>query len=87
MYWFKSLCSGNWGKGNEQLASVIADDKWARHLFESAYKGFLDQKEINEMIEGKDFWMNPAEVKRRLEKRNKVAKKSKKNPKVKLKRG
>ena len=29
------------------------------------------------MIDGKDFWMDPTEVKRRLEKRNKTAKKKK----------
>tara|TARA_B100001105_G_C22168878_1_gene347662 strand:+ start:32 stop:634 length:603 start_codon:yes stop_codon:yes gene_type:complete len=86
-FMFHTYSSGNWGKGNEQLASVIADDKWARHLFNSVYKGFLDAKEIKEMIDGKDFWMDPTEVKRRLEKRNKVAKKSKKKPKARLKRG
>lgn len=77
-FMFHTYSSGNWGKGNEQLASVIADDKWARHLFTEVYKGFLEPKEINEMIEGKDFWMDPSEVKKRLEKRNsKVKKKSK----------
>ena len=86
-FMFHTYSSGNWGKGNEQIASALANDKWARHLFNSVYKGFLDAKEIKEMIDGKDFWMDPTEVKRRLEKRNKVAKKSKKNPKVKLKRG
>ena len=45
-FMFHTYSSGNWGKGNEQLASVIADDKWARHLFNSVYKGFLDAKEI-----------------------------------------
>ena len=74
-FMFHTYSSGNWGKGNEQLASVIADDKWARHLFNAVYKGFLDIKEIKEMIDGKDFWMDPTEVKRRLDKRNKVAKK------------
>jgi len=85
-FMFHTYSSGNWGKGNEQLASVIADDKWARHLFNSAYKGFLDPKEINEMIDGKDFWMDPTEVKKRLEKRNKVAKR-KQNKKAKAIRG
>ena len=82
-FMFHTYSSGNWGKGNEQLASVIADDKWARHLFNSVYKGFLDTKEINDMIDGKDFWMDPGEVKKRLDKRNKVAKKTKiKKPKA-----
>jgi hypothetical protein len=83
---FHTYSSGNWGKGNEQIASALANDKWARHLFNQVYKGFLEPKEIKEMIDGKDFWMDPTEVKKRLEKRNKVAKKNKKNPKARLKR-
>ena len=74
-FMFHTYSSGNWGKGNEQIASALANDKWARHLFNQVYKGFLEPKEITEMIEGKDFWMNPDEVKKRLDKRNKQAKK------------
>ena len=58
------------------IASALANDKWARHLFNSVYKGFLEIKEIKEMIDGKDFWMDPTEVKERLDKRNKHAKKT-----------
>ena len=82
-FMFHTYSSGNWGKGNEQLAAVVANDKWAKHLFDSVYKGFLDPKEIKEIVEGKDFWMDPAEVNRRLEKRNKLAKR---NPPKKLMR-
>ena len=70
-FMFHTYSSGNWGKGSEQLAGVMADDKWARHLFNTVYKGFLEPKEIKEMIDGKDFWMIPAEVNKRLEARNK----------------
>ena len=71
-FMFHTYSSGNWGKGSEQLANVMADDKWARHLFNTVYKGFLDPKEMESMIDGKDLWMNPAEVGKRLEKRNKL---------------
>ena len=62
----------------------MADDKWARHLFNTVYKGFLDPKEMESMIDGKDLWMNPAEVGKRLEKRNNLAKKAR-GPKKKQK--
>ena len=75
-FMFHTYSSGNWGKGSDQLANVMADDKWARHLFNTVYKGFLDPKEMSAMIDGKDLWMNPAEVGKRLEKRNDLAKKS-----------
>ena len=74
-FMFHTYSSGNWGKGSDQLANVMADDKWARHLFNSVYKGFLKPQEIKEMIDGKDFWMNPAEVNKRLAARNNIAKK------------
>ena len=76
-FMFHTYSSGNWGKGSEQLANVMADDKWARHLFNTVYKGFLDPKEMESMIDGKDLWMNPAEVGKRLDKRNKLALKGK----------
>ncbi len=70
-FMFHTYSSGNWGKGSEQLAGVMADDKWARHLFNTVYKEFLNTKELQEIIGGKDYWMNPAEVNKRLEARNK----------------
>ncbi len=73
--------SGNWGKGSDQLQGVLADDKWARHLFNQVYKGFLKPIEIKELIDGKDFWMNPSEVNKRLAARNNAVKKTKKKEK------
>ena len=40
-FMFHTYSSGNWGKGSDQLANVMADDKWARHLFNQVYKGFF----------------------------------------------
>ena len=80
-FMFHTYSSGNWGKGSDQLANVMADDKWARHLFNQVYKGFLKPQEIKEMIDGKDFWMNPAEVNKRLTARNNIAKKKTKKEK------
>ena len=80
-FMFHTYSSGNWGKGSDQLANVMAGDKWARHLFNQVYKGFLKPQEIKEMIDGKDFWMNPAEVNKRLTARNNIAKKKTKKEK------
>ena len=49
-YMFHTYSSGNWGKGSEQLQGVMADDKWARHLFNQVYKGFLKPQEIKDLI-------------------------------------
>ena len=76
-FMFHTYSSGNWGKGSEQLQGVMADDKWARHLFNQVYKGFLKPQEIKDLIDGKDLWMNPAEVNKRLAQRNTIAKRAK----------
>ena len=76
-FMFHTYSSGNWGKGSELVANVQADDKGARHLFNPVYKDFLSVKEIKEIVDGKDLWMNPAEVKKRLEARNKAHEKGK----------
>ena len=75
-FMFHTYSSGNWGKGSEQLQGVMADDKWARHLFNQVYKGFLKPQEIKDLIDGKDLWMNPAEVNKRLAARNKQVKRA-----------
>ena len=81
-FMFHTYSSGNWGKGNEQIANVQADDKWARHLFQSVYKDFLTPQELKQMVDGKDFWMTPSEVTKRLETRNKKIKRTR-GPKAK----
>lgn len=81
-FMFHTYSSGNWGKGHEQLESVMADNKWATQLFKQVYKDFLTDKEIEEMIRGKDYWMTPDQVTKRLELRNKAANKKSKGPKT-----
>ena len=66
--------SGSWGKGNELIAKAIATDNWANNLMRKTYEHFLTSKEIEDVIAGKDIWMEQKEVIQRLEKRNKKMK-------------
>ena len=86
-FMFHTYSSGNWGKGSEQLQGVMADDKWAKHLFNQVYKGFLKPQEIKDLIEGKDLWMNPAEVNKRLAARNVSVKRANKKQKKEITNG
>ena len=70
-FMFHTYSSGNWGKGHEQLEAVVADDKWARKLFQDVYKDFLTPAELKEMMSGRDFWLSAPDVTKRLEARNK----------------
>jgi ATP-dependent protease ClpP protease subunit len=86
-FMFHTYSSGNWGKGSEQLQGVMADDKWAKHLFNQVYKAFLKPQEIKDLIDGKDLWMNPAEVNKRLAARNVSVKRANKKQKKEITNG
>jgi len=56
------------------IAKAIATDNWANNLMRKTYQYFLTDKEIEDVIAGKDIWMEQKEVIQRLEKRNKKMK-------------
>lgn len=70
IFMFHNFSGGTIGKGNEMMAQVHHNDKWARGLMESIYKDFFTQDEIDSILEGKDYWLSPDEVTERLTKRN-----------------
>jgi len=57
------------------------EDKWSKHLLESIYKDFFTDAEIEEIANGRDFWMAPEEVQKRLEARQKIYEKEAAKPK------
>ena len=77
IFMFHNFSGGSIGKGNEMMAQVHHNDKWARGLMESIYKDFFTQEEIDSILEGKDYWLSPDEVTERLQKRNEILEKKK----------
>lgn len=75
IFMFHNFSGGTIGKGNEMMAQVHHNDKWARGLMESIYKDFFTQEEIDSILEGKDYWMSPDEVTERLKLRNDILEK------------
>jgi len=71
---FHNYSSGLVGKGSELLDQVTHYQQWALDLFHSMYDNFLTPTEFEDMLKGKDIWMSPDEVTKRLEKRNKSKK-------------
>ena len=61
--------AGMSGKGHEMKARQEFTDRSLNEAFKSFYKGFLTDKEMAEIIDGKDMWMDSADVEKRWAKR------------------
>ena len=70
IFMFHNFSGGTIGKGNEMMAQVHHNDKWARELMGRIYKDFFTDDEIESILEGKDYWLSPDEVTERLTQRN-----------------
>lgn len=60
---------GTFGKGSDMHAQLNHEKQWSEKLFKSVYRDFLTEKEITEILEGKDYWMDVEEVAERMNKR------------------
>lgn len=54
--------AGMMGKGHEMKARQEFTDKSLNEAFKTFYCGFLSDKEMEEVIDGKDMWMGKTEV-------------------------
>lgn len=69
MFMFHNYSGFSIGKGNEMKEQIFHEEKWAKNLLTKLYAGFLTKDEIQEICNGRDIWMGPEEVGKRLEKR------------------
>lgn len=78
---------GAFGKQSDVISHASFVDKQVRNLMGSVYKDFLTDKELEEVIMGKELWFDAEEIVRRLELRaelqEKKAKAQSKNNKLK----
>ena len=58
---------GTAGKGNEMKSHGLFINKHMPMVFKKVYTGFLTETEIDDVIEGKDIWLNGDEVLERFE--------------------
>jgi ATP-dependent protease ClpP protease subunit len=66
------------GKQSEIVDHVKYTKVWLEDLANDIYEGFLTSEEIVKCIEGKEYWFNEEEIKKRLENRNKYFEKKNK---------
>lgn len=62
---------GTIGKGNEMHAQIDFEKRWISALTKDIYKHFLSPSEIEQVLEGKDFWFTAEETWDRLGNRQK----------------
>lgn len=58
------------GKGNDVALRVKYSEQYFKKLASDLYKGFLTEREIDQVVQGKDYWMDSDEVIERLNTRN-----------------
>lgn len=69
---FHNFSGGSRGKGNEMKLQIDATVRWFNKLAKDIYYPFLTHDEIDNMIDGKDIWMESEEIRKRLKKMVKI---------------
>jgi ATP-dependent protease ClpP protease subunit len=73
-----SATFGAFGKQSDVISHASFVDKQVRTLMHSVYKDFLTDKELEEVIMGKEMWFDAEEIVRRLELRAQLQEKREK---------
>lgn len=66
MFMFHNYSGGSIGKGNEMYDQAMFERSWSLELFTQIYSGFLQDEEIEAMLDGKDVWLTSQQVLERL---------------------
>lgn len=85
-FMFHTFSSASFGKQHEMQAQVLLEKDWGRKLISQVYKNFLTDEEIENLINGQDFWMQSDEVIQRLNKRKEIEEAGKNKPAPKARR-
>lgn len=62
MFMFHNYSGGTYGKGGEMMDQLQYERSWSEKLLYSVYEDFLDEDEIQMMLDNKDLWMTGDEV-------------------------
>ena len=73
-----SATFGAFGKQSDVISHASFVDKQVRGLMNSVYKDFLSERELEEVIMGKELWFDAEEIVRRLELRAELQEKREK---------
>jgi ATP-dependent protease ClpP protease subunit len=66
VFMFHNYSTFMYGKGGELFDGIMHDRKWSENLLKTEYEGFLTDKEIETVLDGKDIWLDADEAVERL---------------------
>ncbi len=75
VFMFHNYSSFSFGKGGELYDNIVFEREWSKNLLIGLYKHFLSKKEITDILNNRDIWMNSEEVLARLNRRAEKLKK------------
>lgn len=64
--------AGSGGKTSDYKAWALSDIAYMEQFMQRTYEHFFTEEELKQLIDGKDFWLTPAEFVERSERRNKI---------------
>lgn len=64
-----NYAGGTVGKGGEMYSQIVHERKWSDKLLHEVYEGFLEESEIQDLLNNKDIWMDVEEVAERMKKK------------------
>lgn len=67
-FMFHNYSGGTIGKGNEMAIKMDYEREWSKMFMHDIYAGLLSEEEIDQLLDGRDFWLSAENVGDRLEK-------------------
>ena len=66
-FMFHNYSGGTMGKGNEMAIKIEYERQWSQKFMHDVYEGLLTADEINDLLDGRDYWLSADDVSERLE--------------------
>jgi ATP-dependent Clp protease, protease subunit len=66
MFMFHNYSGGVIGKGGEMYDNIIHERQWSEQLLRDVYVDFLEEDEIQQILDNRDIWMDSDDVIKRL---------------------
>ena len=66
MFMFHNYSGGVIGKGGEMYDNIMHERQWSEQLLRDVYTDFLEEDEIQQILDNRDIWMDSDDVIKRL---------------------
>ena len=66
-FMFHNYSGGTIGKGNEMAIKMDYEREWSRKFMHDVYEGLLTEDEIDDLLDGRDYWVSADDIAGRLE--------------------